>query len=134
MTEDDLKMVEALVQHMGQKIDQIAKTLPSPLGQILIEELRASHTRLKKIVFSDALFVTHDLPNTSASSPFEPISLPPVPSSVSSASPPTQLPVTPSVARKKVLFLIDDDRDAQKVLSYMFDKKSTFRVVSHTDP
>jgi two-component system OmpR family response regulator len=146
MTEDDLKMVAALVQHMGHKIDQIAGSALSPIGQILIEELKAASHRLQGIVL-------HGSSGSAIPVPVTPVTAVPAPAPIAEpVAPPAQafpsptpmaaapIPLAavdgvPQVApQKKVLFLIDDDKDAQKVLAYMFERKSSFRVVSHTDP
>lgn len=146
MTEDDLKMVAALVQHMGHKIDQIAGNALSPIGQILIEELKAASHRLQGIVLHGNSSGAVSPPiSTQASVPLQssvpelpavPVQFHPAPTPVAPTA--AALPAIDGVAQaapqKKVLFLIDDDKDAQKVLAYMFERKSSFRVVSHTDP
>lgn len=128
MTEDDLKMIEALVQHMGQKIDQIAGSALTPIGQILIEELKASSLKLQAIASGKGIGPAAHVPITmqaTLSAPSAPLA--------SAMSPQPQTP-SANPAVKKTLFLIDDDKDAQKVLVYMFERKSNFRVVSFYDP
>ncbi|MBC7529975.1 MAG: response regulator [Oligoflexus sp.] len=126
MTEDDLKMIDALIQHMGQKIDQIAGSALSPIGQILIEELKSSSLKLQAIVSRNG-----SQPSSPGKAPVEAGG--PVPTLPQMAQPIVDSSSLATIA-KKTLFLIDDDRDAQKVLVYMFERKSSFRVVSHFDP
>lgn len=128
LNDNDLKMMAALVQHMQQQITQLASYCNSPMAQILSDELNASSQKLAHIL--------------ARSIPQEGTDLAPAPLVFSSASPIPAVPQTNASYRpesntasaKKTLFLIDDDKDAQKVLGYMFERKSSFRVVSYLDP
>jgi len=178
MTAEDFNMIEALVLHMGQKIDQIAGSALSPIGQILIDELRSSSLKLQAIVLRDRALQSQyqghfqgqinpqsqpseqSLTEPHASAAPAPLAgpaqvqiqdmfnappYPPAevaetrqralhPASVPAPGSTFNPPNATQQTKRKVLFLIDDDKDAQKVLSYMFERKSSFQVISHTDP
>jgi CheY-like chemotaxis protein len=147
MTDNERKMLEALVLHIDHKIDEIAATSSSAISQILIEEMRVSYAKLKALLLIGQGVDVPPPPLHQVTSPqARPVQVPVMPAApapalapLSASAPAPEAPVLLSSvpkapSEKKVLFLIDDDKDAQKVLLYMFEKKSPFQVVSHVDP
>ncbi|RZA25869.1 MAG: response regulator [Proteobacteria bacterium] len=132
--ENDLKMMEALVQHMNEQIHHLSQHCPTPMGQILLDELHSSVKKLSQLFGQTVSSLPLQRPAmdyaAASSSPAPISSAPPNVPSAFVAS----VPVAETTGLKKTLYLIDDDKDAQKVLGYMFERKSSFRVVSYTDP
>ncbi len=130
--ENDLKMMEALVQHMNEQIHHLSQHCPTPMGQILLDELHSSIKKLSQLFGQTVSSAPLQRPAIEQSFETPPL-IPAVPASVPGPFV-ASVPIVENTGRKKTLYLIDDDKDAQKVLGYMFERKSSFRVVSYTDP